>query len=304
MLYLPFLAQIVSDRPLMKGIHLVTAVVWLTALALVALLGDREALRRTRRDIERFDADDVLFVRTRGRSRVAGRFNGGQKAHAIAQAGLTVLFTVSGVLLWLGERDTAFRLPGTIALHDAATLLLAVLVAGHIMQATSHPESLEGIRRGTVRASYAAAHHARWDAPPAGGAPGGGACRGRVGSRWRAASWPPRIAARRAARVNGRACRGAAGDSAARSVCSTTSATSSHLAHDEVALVALDDGLGLGKLMSGDDEEQARVAADVLVGGDLEPHGQLAVAVAALADEAGVVGLALGRGARSPRGSR
>ena len=127
-LYLPFLAQIVSDRPLMKGIHLVTAVVWLTALALVALLGDRDALRRTRRDIERFDADDVLFVRTRGRSRVAGRFNGGQKAHAIAQAGLTVLFTVSGVLLWLGERDTAFRLPGTIALHDAATLLLAVLV--------------------------------------------------------------------------------------------------------------------------------------------------------------------------------
>lgn len=178
-LYLPFLAQIVSDRPLVKGIHLVTAVAWLTALALVALLGDREALRRTRRDIERFDADDVLFVRTRGRSRVAGRFNGGQKAHAIAQAGLTVLFTVSGVLLWLGERDTALRLPGTIALHDAATLLLAVLVAGHVMQATSHPPSLEGIRRGTVTARYAAAHHPAWDAPPAGEA---GARTGAVGA--------------------------------------------------------------------------------------------------------------------------
>lgn len=171
-LYLPFLAQIVSDRPLVKGIHLVTAVLWLTGLALVALLGDRAALRRTRRDIERFDTDDLLFVRTRGRSRIAGRFNGGQKAHAIAQAGLTVLFTVSGVLLWLGERDTALRLPGTIALHDAATLLLAVLVAGHVMQATSHPPSLEGIRRGTVRASYAAEHHPKWNAErPAGAAP-------------------------------------------------------------------------------------------------------------------------------------
>jgi formate dehydrogenase subunit gamma len=174
-LYLPFLAQIVSDRPLMKGIHLVTAVAWLTALALVAVLGDGAAMRQTRRDIERFDADDVLFVRTRGRSRTAGRFNGGQKAHAIAQAGLTVLFTVSGVLLYLGERDTAFRLPGTIALHDAATLLLAVLVAGHIMQATSHPQSLEGIRRGTVRASYAAAHHPRWDAVQASADPETGA---------------------------------------------------------------------------------------------------------------------------------
>jgi formate dehydrogenase subunit gamma len=137
-------------------------VLWLTALALVVVLGDRGALRATRREIERFDADDVLFLRTRGRSRSAGRFNGGQKAHAVVQAGLALLFTVSGALLWLGERDTAFRLPGTIALHDAATLLLAVLVAGHVMQATSHAGSLEGIWRGTVSASYAAARHPTW----------------------------------------------------------------------------------------------------------------------------------------------
>ncbi len=179
-LYLPFLAQIVSDRPLMKGIHLVTAVAWLTGLALVVLLGDRAALARTRRDIERFDADDVLFVRNRGRA-PAGRFNGGQKGHAIVQAGLAILFTVSGVLLWLGERNTDLRLPGTIALHDAATLLLAGLVAGHIMQATSHPQSLEGIRRGTVRASYAAAHHPRWDPPADGDQPVGSGARPGIG---------------------------------------------------------------------------------------------------------------------------
>jgi formate dehydrogenase subunit gamma len=159
-LYLPFLAQIFSDRPLVKSIHLVAAVGWLTALVLVVVLGDGAALRRTRREIERFDADDVLFLRRRPAS--SGRFNGGQKAHAIVQAGLAVLFTVSGVLLWLGERNTEFRLPGTIALHDAATVLVAVLVAGHIMMAFSRPGSLEGIWRGTVPESYAAEHHAKW----------------------------------------------------------------------------------------------------------------------------------------------
>ncbi len=171
-LYLPFLAQIFNDRPLFKSIHLVAAVAWLTALALVALLGDRAALRRTRREIERFDADDVLFLRRRPSA--AGRFNGGQKAHALVQAGLAVLFTVSGVLLWLGERNTAWRLEGTIALHDAATLLVAVLVAGHILMAMSRPASLEGIWRGTVPASYAAEHHPRWHpgAVPAGARPG------------------------------------------------------------------------------------------------------------------------------------
>ena len=159
-LYLPFLAQIFSDRPLMKSVHLVAAVGWVTALVLVLVLGDRAALRRTRREIERFDADDLLFLRRRPAA--AGRFNGGQKAHAIVQAGLAVLFTVSGVLLWLGERNTELRLPGAIALHDAATLLVAVLVAGHIVMAIGRPASLEGIWRGTVPESYAAEHHPRW----------------------------------------------------------------------------------------------------------------------------------------------
>jgi formate dehydrogenase subunit gamma len=163
-LYLPFMAQIVSDRPLMKAIHLVAAVAWLTALALVVVLGDRAALRRTRREIERFDADDLLFLRRRRAP--AGRFNGGQKAHAIVQAGLSLLFVVSGTLLWLGERNTALRLPGTIALHDAATVLLAVLVAGHIWTAFSQPQSLEGIWRGTVPARYAAEHHENWRPAP------------------------------------------------------------------------------------------------------------------------------------------
>src|SRR5918994_1419609 len=64
-LYLPLLAQVLSDRPLMKALHLVAATAWLTALALVALVGDRRALRRTRRDLERFTADDVRWLRRR-----------------------------------------------------------------------------------------------------------------------------------------------------------------------------------------------------------------------------------------------
>ena len=62
-LYQPILAQLVSSRPLMKAIHLGAASGWLTALAIVALLGDRSALRRTRRELERFDADDVRWLR-------------------------------------------------------------------------------------------------------------------------------------------------------------------------------------------------------------------------------------------------
>lgn len=163
-LYLPMFARVFGDRPLMKGVHLVAAVAWLTALALVAILGDRPALRRTRSDLERFDDDDLLWLRRRPAPQ--GRFNAGQKVHAILQAGLAVLFTVSGVLLWLGERDTAFRLPGTIALHDAATFLAMALVGGHIYKALGQPGALEGIGRGTVSARYAAKYHPKWRPEP------------------------------------------------------------------------------------------------------------------------------------------
>lgn len=169
-LYTPSFAQILSDRPLVKGIHLVAAAAWLTALALVAVLGDRRALRRTRRDIERFDADDLRWLRRR-RPAPPGRFNAGQKVHAVLQAGLALLFTVSGTLLWLGERNNELRLPGTIALHDWSMILAGVLVAGHVWIALSPDKlpALRGILRGSVPAGWAASHHPKWDAPPADG---------------------------------------------------------------------------------------------------------------------------------------
>jgi len=171
-LYLPLLAQVLSDRPLMKALHLVAATVWLTALALIALLGNRRALRRTRRDLERFTADDLRWLRRQPAPQ--GRFNAGQKAHASVQAALAVLFTVSGALLWLGERNTDFRLPGTIALHDVAMFAGGALVAGHIVMAFATRPALEGMLHGTVPADWAAENHAKWTpAPPAPHAPAG-----------------------------------------------------------------------------------------------------------------------------------
>jgi formate dehydrogenase subunit gamma len=163
-LYLPLLAQVLSDRPLMKALHLVAATAWLTALALIALLGNRRALGRTRRDLERFTADDLRWLRRQPAPQ--GRFNAGQKAHASVQAALAVLFTVSGALLWLGERNTDFRLPGTIALHDVAMFAGGALVAGHIVMAFATRPALEGMLHGTVPADWAAEHHARWTPAP------------------------------------------------------------------------------------------------------------------------------------------
>jgi formate dehydrogenase subunit gamma len=161
-LYAPPLARAFADRPVIKAIHLAGAIGWVAALVVVIGLGDRRALGRTRAELERFDREDLLFLRRRP-SR-PGRFNGGQKAHAVGQAALLVCVYVSGALLWLGERDHAWRLPGTLALHDFCTLAGLVLLVGHVLKTAAAPGSLDGMVHGSVTAEYAAEHHPRWDA--------------------------------------------------------------------------------------------------------------------------------------------
>lgn len=178
-MYLPALSERISDRPTLKAIHLTAAVLWFTALVVVAILGDRPALRKAVRELERFDGDDRRFLALRRRERPRdwrsripqGRFNAAEKSHAIVQGALAVLFAVSGVLLWLGERNTTFRLPGTVALHDAAMYVAIVLVLGHLYLALIHRPTrpaLRGMVTGEVDAAWARKHHAKWDATPTG----------------------------------------------------------------------------------------------------------------------------------------
>ncbi len=126
-LYLPSLAVLVGRRPLIKDMHAWSGVGWICALVLVVVLGDRRGLLRTARDLERLQPS---------------RLNVGQKVNAILMASFTVLFLVSGLLLWLGERDTRFRFASTgsclsrsacssgISISPSSTRRRAILCAG------------------------------------------------------------------------------------------------------------------------------------------------------------------------------
>jgi formate dehydrogenase subunit gamma len=153
-LYLPTLATDVGRRPLMKDLHFWGGVGWITALVLVALVGDSRGLLRTARQVEVLEHD---------------RFNVGQKINAILTAAFTVLFLVSGLLLWLGERDTRFRFASTVTLHDTLLYVSLILLVGHLYLAVIHPatrHSLRGMTLGTVNEDWARRHHPRWAVPP------------------------------------------------------------------------------------------------------------------------------------------
>jgi formate dehydrogenase subunit gamma len=167
-LYLPSLTQAVGRRPLLKDIHVFTALAWLAALALVILAGDRRRLLAAAREVDVFDADDIAWLRRRGAPQ--GRFNAGQKLNVIVTAALAFLFTLTGFFLWYGERDHAFRLQNALVVHDWLMYISFFLVAGHlylslVKRSTRH--SLSGITRGWVNEDWARRHHSKWAATAA-----------------------------------------------------------------------------------------------------------------------------------------
>jgi formate dehydrogenase subunit gamma len=163
-LYLPSLAVLVGRRPLIQDVHFWSGVAWVCILAAIALLGDRRGLGRLAREVDRFDRDDLRWLLGR-RPAPQGRLNAGQKLNVALTAAFTVLFLVSGLLLWFGERDTSFRFASTVVLHDGLMYAALVLLVGHLYLAVIHPatrHALRGITVGSVDAEWAARHHAKW----------------------------------------------------------------------------------------------------------------------------------------------
>jgi formate dehydrogenase subunit gamma len=149
-LYLPSLAEAVGRRPLLKSIHVYTAVGWAIALVLVFVLGDRRALAASAREV-----DDLRD----------SRLNVGQKLNAIATAAFSILFAVTGFFLWYGERNTRFRVPQALLVHDWLMYVSFVLFVGHLFLAVVYPKtrhSLSGMTRGWVDEEWALVNHPVW----------------------------------------------------------------------------------------------------------------------------------------------
>ena len=164
-LYLPSLSVLVSRRQFIQEIHFWGGVSWLGALAVVLVLGLRR-FARTAREIESFDSDDLRWLRGGGKA-PQGKFNAGQKINAALTAAFTVLFGVSGLLLWFGERNTTYRFASTVLLHDGLMYISLALLAGHLYLALIHPatrHALRGMTLGTVSEDWARRHHSKWDA--------------------------------------------------------------------------------------------------------------------------------------------
>ena len=117
-------------------------------------------LRAAADELDRFDDDDRAWVAwsvtRRGAEPPQGRFNAGQKLNAAMIAGLMVVFTVSGTLMYLSEVNARFRGTNAILIHDVAMVVAIPLVLGHLFLVLVNPStrpSLRGMVRGACGAT-------------------------------------------------------------------------------------------------------------------------------------------------------
>ncbi len=153
---------------IMYAWHLASAGALIAGIALIALAGDRRALRRTARDLRRLDAGDREWLLAApqillegGPEPPVGRFNAGQKLNFIFITLLLAVLLGTGIqTIVVGPHHNLI-----FAGHTLATIAACGLIAGHLYMALLNPRTrpaLRGMLTGRVDRAWAAGHHSLW----------------------------------------------------------------------------------------------------------------------------------------------
>ena len=161
-LYFPDISVLVGNRPLVSDLHVIAG--FAIPLPIVLALFSR-AFRNDASVLNRFSPDDWRWLRSRDRrsGRIpVGKFNAGQK--------LNSAFTVGWILVMLGTGSVMFFSSffpddirtGATFVHDWLTLLIFIVVVGHIYMALNDAEARVGMRTGSVSDEWARREHSQW----------------------------------------------------------------------------------------------------------------------------------------------
>ena len=163
-LYFGSIAGVVGRRTLVEEIHLWAGIA-LPVPLLISILGPWGArLRRDLRRINVWSRDEVAWLKALGRRapQVVDKFNPGQKLNVVfTGAAIVVMLATGAMLKWFRFFPVEWR-TGATFVHDVFAFAIFVVVAGHVLFALTHPDSLRSMIRGWVTTAWAARHAPSW----------------------------------------------------------------------------------------------------------------------------------------------
>lgn len=163
-LFVDPVSRLVGRRALVRDVHVVAGLLlpvpWLVAFTVART----PALAADRRRFDRWTADDRRWLRSLARDPYArtGKFNPGQKLNAAVVAGSVPVMLGTGIVMrWFEPFPLDWR-RGATFVHDWLSVVLFVLIAGHIVFGLADREALRGIVGGTVTRDWARRRHPAW----------------------------------------------------------------------------------------------------------------------------------------------
>lgn len=174
-LFFPFLAPLARGGAgqFMRLVHRISAVLFAAVPISYAILQPRR-LVATLKELK-FSKEDIGWLKGAvpyyllGRHvdmPPQGRWNTGEKMNAVVLVGGTIIFVITGVLMWFGKGVlpvAVFRV--AVIVHDLTMLVTVSMFIVHFYLAVAHPlmwQSLVSMRYGVISESYAREHHAKW----------------------------------------------------------------------------------------------------------------------------------------------
>ncbi|MGI9135901.1 MAG: cytochrome b/b6 domain-containing protein [Candidatus Nanopelagicales bacterium] len=161
-LYIPALSSMVGNRYFFKISHVVLGFALPIPIIIAFCF---MAFRLDVRRLNRFARIDWEWLRSKDRrsGRLAvGKFNAGQKLNAAFQFGAIIVMFVTGAMLWFNGLFSIDIRTGVTFVHDWLSLLVVLVVAGHIYMAQRDPIARQGLRTGFVPRDWAEREHRGW----------------------------------------------------------------------------------------------------------------------------------------------
>lgn len=153
-------------------IHKVMAVGF-TVIPLVCLAINPKGFVDWWKDVFSFGANDVKFLMKFPleffgfpvKIPPQSKFNGGEKMNSVITTTSCVLLALSGYVMWFKASFPLWLVQWCYPIHGICMILATCMVCMHAYLGSFHPgsgESFWGMWKGTVRADWAAHHHAKW----------------------------------------------------------------------------------------------------------------------------------------------
>jgi formate dehydrogenase subunit gamma len=174
-LFIPLLAPMAQGEAgqFIRLLHRICAVFFTAVPIIYALFRPRRLLntlrdlRFSRYDIEWFKAAIPYYLLGQHRQMPPqGRFNTGEKLNVVVLVTGTVLFAITGFVMWFGKGlvpPELFR--AMVIVHDLTMIVTVNMFIVHFYLAVAHPlmwQSMVSMRFGLVSESYAREHHSAW----------------------------------------------------------------------------------------------------------------------------------------------